>query len=538
MALSAFAACQDHEWDNHYNASTGVGENLYQVLEANGNYTKFLQIVKSEGMDSILTGQQTYTVWAPDDDALKNYNADSNTKEQMIENHISRYLYGTEDLVDTNEVKVGMLNGKYEDFTKNGSYTFGGVALSGDNLLASNGVVHGVSSIVPFYYNMYEKIKYTANFDSLATYLKRFDMETFNSSKSTNIGQNASGQIVYDSVFDYSSYWMKKYGYLYLEDSTYTMLLPTNTAYGKAVAVMKPCYKTFGELISDDSPSGKTLKIVRTYAINTAEADSMQKAHVSQMITNDLVFRKRLTPLETNYDSLTNTAGDVIHDVAGMFTGSVKTPVSNGYAYITDNWNLNPADTWNQEIRVEAEKSTHLQVYTNTPTTYSSASTSFRDKVSNGSFLEVSNTSSSALYPPQIIFDIPGTLAAKYNIYAVFAPITARDESGVPDSTKVMFYLNYVHDDGKMYEDKAITADPENGAAFITSGSGMTKMLVAKNFEFPFANINMTVNSKLTTVTQPTTVKLRIQTNVPNNQTTIYKKIMRIDCIIFEPVNE
>lgn len=537
--LTCLAACQESNWDDHYQTRGDVAGNLKEVLQLDGHFTKFLSVMAETGGDSILTGAQTYTVWAPDDEAMVAYTMDENTRKQFVQNHLSRFLYGQENLVDTSLVKVGMVNGKVNDYTKEGNtYSLASIPLGSTHLLATNGVVHSMSGIIPFYYNMYEKIQYDHTLDSLNNYLKAFDTRTFNASTSTAIGQNEYGQTIYDSIFDYSSYWMKKYGDIYLEDSTYTMLVPTNTAYRQALAQMKPCYRTFGELLADNSPSGKSLIVKRTYSVGTADADSVTNAHVHQMIANDLVFRGRLNPLTTHYDSLYTTAGHVIHDVAALFEGSEMENVSNGRAFVTNQWNIDPLDTWHKEIRVEAEKSTHLQLYTTTPTTYSAANTSFANEVSNQAFLEVENSTTTATMQPQIIFDITGTLAAKYNIYVVFAPITARDASSAADSTRVRFYLNYVHSDGNMYEDDVISNNPETGKEFITDGKKMTKMLVAKNFIFPMANVNMSVNSKLATTSQAATVKLRMQTNVARTETTKFSKIMRIDCIILEPVKD
>ena len=82
---------------------------------------------------------------------------------------------------------------------------------------------------------------------------------------------------------------------------------------------------------------------------------------------------------------------------------------------------------------------------------------------------------------PVVQFTVPNTLAAKYNVYCVFAPAGAYMEGVAADSTKVNFYLNYVHEDGRMYED-AVIAGP-----MPTHGETMTKMFVTQ-IELPYAN--------------------------------------------------
>lgn len=97
-------------------------------------------------------------------------------------------------------------------------------------------------------------------------------------------------------------------------------------------------------------------------------------------------------------------------------------------------------------------------------------------------------------------------------------------EGVAADSTKVNFYLNYVHEDGKMYED-AVIAGP-----MPTHGETMTKMFVTQ-IELPYANYSESpFEGSLTQ--DDDCVKLRVQANVDRNETTKFTRTMRIDCLI------
>ncbi len=534
VAAITITACQQNEWDDHYQPTTAAEGSVIAVMQADGHFSHFLEAVSETGMGDVLSGTQTYTVWAPTDEAMGSADFDA----ALLDNHISRFLYGKEDLVDTLSLRVKMLNGKYVTFSRYDGYRIGDANLSSTCLQGRNGVVYGLDAIIPYYSNLYEKIQEDDRFSQIAAYLKTFDEDEFDGKKSISIGQNEYGQTVYDSIFNYHSYWMKHHGHIYQEDSTYTMLLPTNEAYAQGEAVVKPCYRTFGEMLTDNSNAGRSLVITRTYALDDILADSLQKVHTLQAMTGDLVFRRMFNPQTVQYDSLISTSGAVIHHPQAMFAGAVLEQASNGYAFVSDAWTLPAADTWNKTVRVEAETAVHRQLYTTTPTTYDATTADFIGQVSGGRYLEVENSSTSARMQPQIIFDLPGTLATAYNIYAVFAPGQARDAVYQGDSTRVNFYLNYVHEDGTMHEDAVISADPETGRTFVTNGNEMTRFLVAKNFRFPYANINMSEDEELETTTQETAVKIRIQTNVAANETTLMNKIMRIDCFILEPVIE
>ena len=211
-----------------------------------------------------------------------------------------------------------------------------------------------------------------------------------------------------------------------------------------------------------------------------------------------------------------------------------------------------------------------------TITTRSAAESDLRDKVSDMSYLEVINTSTSNLMQPQVQFDIPDVLSAPYDIYAVFVPALAFDSCAVgykapdtilvqrdtliagtryekgdeaiirypyydADSTKVCFFINYVHEGTdatglNMYEDKKIEADPLTGEAFITKGYEMTTFLVAKGFRFPYANFASSAFAQKNV--QPVTTKIRVSTNLSTNDKKTLGYTMRLDCLMLVPAIE
>ena len=140
-----------------------------------------------------------------------------------------------------------------------------------------------------------------------------------------------------------------------------------------------------------------------------------------------------------------------------------------------------PEESWLKTIVVEAENTAGRESNYAVISSRSASSTSFRDSVSEGRFIEVAATSENPRQQPVVQFTVPNTLAAKYNVYCVFAPAGAYMEGVAADSTKVNFYLNYVHEDGRMCED-AVIAGP-----MPTHGETMTKMFVTQ-IELPYAN--------------------------------------------------
>lgn len=526
--LPAFSACQDSEWDDHYGIGSGSTQNLMEVLEGNADYSRFCEQLKAHGLDTLLASDQTYTVWAPTNDAMGSYTDDGDAVDHFIKNHINRYVYNLTDLTDTAYVRIKMLNGKFQDYQRGtGGYSFAGVGVAGDDLMAANGVIHGIGSVAPFYLNIYESIRSDNNTDSLARYLEQFDVYTFDRANSSAIGKNGLGQLVYDSVFTYTSRYMQNYGDLWLEDSLYTMIVPTNTGWNAGYEATKPYFRTFGAL---QSSSLSTINVpTRSYATADALADSLTDAYTKENMAQNLVFRGRAVPSAAPGDSLVATSGNVFHHPVALFAGANGETVSNGIIWKTDVWNYKPEDCFLKKIVVEAENTQNrTDAYANV-FSRSSSSTTYADSVSEQKYIEVNAATTNARTQPMVQFAIPNTLAATYDVYCVFAPAEAYSAEATPDSTRVRFYLNYVHEDGRMHEDAAI-----NGT--VTNGRAMTKMFVAR-ITLPYANFSSSVFDGDQTQDDDC-VRLRVQTNVASSETTRLSRTMRIDCIIFEPVTE
>lgn len=533
-AMTLLGSCQDNAWDDHYGiAPTTPTLNVMQILEQNEQFGSFCNIIKQQHLDTLLTRDQTFTVWAPTNEAMAAYATDGNDMDHLLKNHINRFIYTASDLTDTTLVRIKMLNGKFQDYARTaGGYSFAGIGLpaggTAADYTATNGLVRTLGTVAPFYLNIYETVNSKDNgTDSISKYLKGFDDYTFDRANSTAVGKNEYGQLVYDSVFVYTNEWMANYGDLYLEDSVYTFMMPTNTGWTAGYEAVKPYFQTFGTL---ESSSLSTINVpTRQYATDDAVADSLTRAHTLEAMAANLVFRGRVNPSAADGDSLVATSGNVFHHPATLFGGAAAQTVSNGTVYRTDVWNYRPDDCFLKPIVVEAEDTKNrTDAYANV-FSRSASHTTYADSVSGQRFIEVNAATTNARTQPMVQFTIPNTLAATYDVYVVFAPAEAYVEGSAADSTRVRFYINYVHADGKMKEDPVIDGS-------VTNGTGMTKMKVG-TFTFPFANFT---GSRFTETggQDEDCVRLRVQANVSASETTRFTRTMRIDCIIFEPVTE
>ncbi len=417
-------ACQDAEWDNHYSASGSTATaSLIELLRSHSEYSKFVTLLEQTGGDSILAYDQTFTVFAPTNDALADLGTGEGTMTEIVKNHVARYLYGPANLADTTYLRVKMLNGKYQELTREGSEVrFAGIQLPPDPLIATNGIIYSLKQKAQYYGNLWEILaNSTGRYDSLYHYIAAFN-DTTTIKSAIEVGENSRGQKLY-----FHNQWMKKYGAINLEDSLYTAFLPTNEGWNAAYAAISPYFRTFGSLIEDRTPTS-SFNYRRSYETGTPVSDSLQDIHTRETIARDILFRRRPDFMTPAGDTLMTTSGDTYHHPAYLVEGLTAQTASNGQYYPVDHLPHHANDLFLKTIKIEAEKSAGREFLYATLTNRSAAEGNLKDSVSNMHFLEVVNTSTNNLTPPQVVFNVPNVLAAKYNIYAVFVTCS----SGTP----------------------------------------------------------------------------------------------------------
>lgn len=514
--LLAFCLISCSEWDDHYGDSTApTGEqSLYELLASGSETSGFAALVKDAGLADALSSSQTYTVFAPSNEAVAAVKtSDDGEVLRFVNNHIARYANPTSTPIGEG---VRMLNGKLYSFSSPGE--FASVPVRSGNMRAANGILHELSGSIPYAYNLYEFIETHADYSRLYDFIHRFDETRIDEERSTEIDIDEQGRPVYDTILvSYNRLLQDKdygIGYIATEDSAYTMLLPDNAAWQQAYERIAPSFANFNA--------------------DTAVADSLQDVRTGLAIVSNLVYRGKMEHPETE-DSLVSTTQSVMHQPGALFAGTHHVGMSNGEGFLCSSLNYDNSETWNQPIRVEAEEQNGRQ-YNNTQTvvnTLSITSSALIDGVSGDSYIEVMPLTTST--NPTIIFDIPQVLAGKYNIYAVFLPSTVTGETEEMDSTRISFSLSYMNEKGRTSTKR--NTDAKN----VTSPTGVVKMLAFEAFEFPVSDYTdalwlMDDQNDQTQVKCAT--QLSISTNVATKDYTarILSRTFRLDRIILEPL--
>lgn len=510
------------EWDDHYGTDdqSVSSHNLMELLASNPETSTFASIVRQSGYDKLLEGSQSYTVFAPTNEALANYKETRiDSLKRLVNNHIARY---TQPTSTSTSVGVKMLNGKVYYF--NSPTSFSGVPFASiTNEKATNGLFHEVSERLPYFSNIYELLGSSPDYSNVYDFIHRFDEVKFDRENSTEIDVDELGRPVYDSVWisynkllDHVTYGI---GQIQKEDSVYAMIVPNNAAWDEAYNRIKPSFTI--------------------YSTDEAYADSVQDIRTKLAIVNDLIFRTSdATPWTV--DSLQSTSGSVIKNLSRLFNGTTAKTVSNGHVFVASSLGYSNRETWDKPIMVEAEEQ-NGRTYNNSLTsvyTRNTVATSPIQNISGDAYIQAQPISSSS--NPTLTFDIPNVLAGKYDIYAVFLPASANGADMEPDSTRIGFSLQYLNERGGITTKRNRSTSDDS---LITNSQEVTVMKAFSDFEFPMSNTTdrlwlMDENNDISTI--ETTTKLTVQTNVTTREFSAgtYSRTFRLDRIMLVPVEK
>ena len=182
LVLSGTVACSDDHFDVVVTESASAS--IWENMEAQSDLSNFVEILENTQVmrtdndqnatisyAQLLSSSQNFTVWAPVDgsydaqrylDILKEAKDVKNTdparfrelnrevEVQFVRNHIARSNYEATAAPQT----VRLMNDKRCEYTVGDS--FNGVKLSGNVIPASNGMLHKLSAVSPFAFNIFD----------------------------------------------------------------------------------------------------------------------------------------------------------------------------------------------------------------------------------------------------------------------------------------------------------------------------------------------------------------------------------------------
>ena len=504
LAIGLFS-CNDN-YDEHYSYKKGEKSelNVFDFIKSKEELSTFANMLELSGYADTLSRAQSYTVFAPTNDALKNVDlTDVENLKRMVGNHLASHTLTTSTTLRGFNGKYLSLykeEGKYFFFNKN---TYATVTEA--NLLTKNGIVHILDKYLPYEFNIWEYIHGTAGMDSLSTFINSMNVTEFDREQSYD-----AGGVFIDSVFTTRNR-IYNLGNINSENWAYTALLPTNEAWIKAYDKIFPFYRSLSKTTGGVTQTGIERQIERT----------------KWAIVQDFLFHDYIN-VPTQRDSLISTSGTKFYTPDYLFQGTSKVLLSNGYGYVTNAMNNKIEDSWAKNIEEEAESNRYSLRLPSACDINLHSSLGTGITASNNAYIRLANLPNGNIPRASVTFPIPNILSGvKYNIYVVFIPANI----DFPDEMcpyLVNIYLTHINASGRSQEFTL-------GSNMPTKTGEVTKLLVAENYEFPYCDLLETNDYR-----NEINVFLRIENIATTNQERAgeYSRKIGIDQIILESVIE
>lgn len=409
--ILATPSCTD-TWDEHYNdLGTAAGQNLWEQIQSKPELSIFAEIASKAKyykddvhpmndytFADLLQSGQVMTVWAPENSAftaeekakwLEMAETDGyNLQKQLLTNHISMWRH---PISIAKKDTLNMTNGKEMVFDMTTTpATMYGVELAQHNIAASNGTLHTVKGILPFHFNFYEYLKFSGENPLFSQYVIDKDTTYFFEGSSIEGLPDENGNPTYvDSVYRTSNLMfsssanvststsdkrhMSQKGFaasLDWESGKYIMAIPTDAAWTNTYEKIKSLY-TYAESYIDREKSGAKETVMRPSENPDSLTDLSVKMDIATPIVFDLDRQGKIGGEEgapwtmeqfiaskgTEAEYFLNTRGDTLRSIENKWDKTELFPgepveMSNGYAYISDTWNL-PKEYYFPDVEIK-----------------------------------------------------------------------------------------------------------------------------------------------------------------------------------------
>ena len=467
-ALLAATSCSDFSDYNDTPVSDvqQAERTLWENISQNDQLSDFATLVKKAGFDDELSQPHYYTVWAPLNgtyDASSLMSADSATVlYQFVKSHIAEYNHSVSGLVDE---RIHALNRKSFAFEGDGQYTYAGHTLRQLNLPNSNGIMHLLDGAARFYPNLYEYLFSCEGIDSVATFFKRYETSVLDT-KNSVLGPTINGKQTYiDSVMITSNSLLNRIkAKLDKEDSTYTMLVPTNEAWLAHYDKISKCYNYINTTVAQNIDEATSTSSAPTASVTVDAAytkDSLTRLHlVSDLVYNNNNYYNNWLIDDTvePYDTLYSTTYGYMTNPQEIMSRVIdRETMSNGTFCLVDSLAFRPWESWCYSL---GQSPLNSRTWTGSNTMVYIDNTLFdaikyvpkNPAQKQLGYLWVTPLSNYG--KPQLDVKLRNVLSTTYNIYIVLAP--GQDVGEDADGNKFLkpnmldFTLSYCDAKGKL----------------------------------------------------------------------------------------
>lgn len=458
-------------------------EAVYQKIRSYPELSIFADMLEQSGYKDQLNDK---TIWAPVNSSFTGVDlSNGDLVKRMVENHLLSnsppYLYAIDGPYP---LKLIMLNKKVLEATQiNSQFYMDGIRVIQPNIPAMTSVIHFLDGILQYKQNIWEYMSTATMADSMRTFLFSYNKKTYNSAtRDTTITNDLLSSL---STFPNNE----------LRD--YSVLIPDDQVWSTTFDSLMKIYPatTNQKLLAQQRTNVKLYMIKHLFILESASG-----------LLNDTIW------LAPNGMKITNPFGKF-----GALTPLAQ--LSNGRCYSISKLYIPPL--LQHGIRVEGEDSIHRNAEYCTIT-----NRILTDKpgftVSNNAYNYCFPTTTALAFKVSVTYDVTNLRPGKYNIYAQFVPAFAEDTT-LQTPYKVNFYLTYPDSAGVTVSNKLMLSN------VVTNPKAMTKVLVQQNFVHNLFDpqINGSYSKSL---------RLKIENAAKASESATLSRVIRTDCIIFEPV--
>lgn len=559
MAAGMLTATSCSDFDDYnevqVNPEAAANLSLWENIEQNPQLSDFEELIKKAGFDDELQGSHYYTVWAPLNGTFdKSMYADMDQAallKNFVYNHVADYNHPISGDINN---KVFTLNRKTYNFTGvSGTFTFAGITLAQANIPSTNGLMHTLDGAAMYYDNIYDYILGLGEgYESINAYFKRYETSILDEANSVK-GPMVNGLQTYvDSVMIVDNSLVRRLGaQLQNEDSSYTVLLPTDKAWENKYNAIKPYYNFITNTVGQDllgTSSSSNIKQINTGDIDNAY---FQDSIIKRFITNTIVYSnndtynsffvdgREITPT----DSVRLPNGRKYSNPADLLAYQVGEPVkmSNGWIRNVDSIAFYSWETYAPEININPISQAGLITAAAASSRgwniiFSDAVNKWGDFTETNGELRFANIEPSGdRTKPELHTFLPNVLSTKYKFYVVFVPGAIIGEDNRPN--QVNFTLNYSDANGKLqkynFSSDLKNDNPKTQKPFVNDTSKVDTMYIGE-FTFPVSYYGLPENGGKAIMPD-----LKISSPMSVFNSTLlktYTRALRIAAIIMKPV--
>ncbi|MCF0243167.1 MAG: fasciclin domain-containing protein [Bacteroidaceae bacterium] len=529
----AFTSCSDFNDYNSVPTDTSnpkADKTLLANIQENANLKDFVSIINKAKYAENLNASQCYTLWAPLDgtyDASKILALDSvKIVDRFINMHLAQFSHPVSGIVDETIIS---LNDKHHSFTNLKGVLFDNLQIKDANIPSTNGLIHTISGASEYHPNIYQYMDEVKGCDSLVMHVHQYD-ETYIDKKKSIEGPMVKGQQTYlDTVLAKQNTLIASImkADIQDEDSSYTVLFPTNDAWQEAKDRIKPLYKyispvNYMDVTTNNTPAA-SLTATTAKSLNPVQidadlyCDSLPKSQIMRNLSfsNSYIQNKQLIDgASSDTDSLFSTNRTKLSNVSEIlsYCGELQ-PMSNGYTRTLSSLCFKPWETY-ETVHNNIEPVRMLGLKTGVPYTVNTyvkdtfvkehwdkikdlpdyVKTWIFDK--NSGFFNYISTDSINLQiassKPELDFALQNVLSTKYHIFVVLVPSQVKEpERPVSDASNeiknlyLRFDMSYTDADGTQKYNRLNTPDAKKVSDDILVVNDGKFHVVELEFTFP-----------------------------------------------------